>query len=112
MVDNNASIRADVEARKKAEEEVLKTAEEKDKAITSSFVYECLRANERGDGMLFAAKHRGKYLFDKTSLQWYAWTGHYWTRDKLENVFELVEVVAMQYLAESEKINEQIAKAR
>lgn len=100
---NIIDITEAVEARKAAEAEALGEQESKD-GITSAFIAACLNANERGDGTLFAARHRGKCVFDVTSEQWYYWTGHYWGRDKKLNVFELIEEVCMSYLEEAERI--------
>jgi putative DNA primase/helicase len=48
---------------------------EKDPA-PSPFVWNCLDCNELGDGILFAALNRGRFVFDATAAQWLAWAGH------------------------------------
>src|SRR3990167_9581413 len=107
MTDNNAGqdIREQVEERIKAEREAAQAeAKPKDDGIPTAFIEDCFNSNERGDGILFAALHRGKVIFDKTSELLYRWAGHYWTRDKLTDVFGLVEEVNMRYLDEAERL--------
>ena len=105
MEDNEQGIREQVEERIKTEQESAQAeAKPKDDCIPTAFIEDCFNSNERGDGILFAALHRGKVIFDKTSELWYRWAGHYWTRDKLTDVFELVEEVNMRYLDEAERL--------
>ncbi|NTV50954.1 MAG: DNA primase [Geobacteraceae bacterium] len=62
-------------------------------------VWKCYRANERGDGILFANNNREDYLFVKSLSVWLAWTGHHWEIDRMEKVFTGVRKVIEQYKA-------------
>ena len=63
------------------------------------FVKECLLANERGDGVLYATMHRGRYLYNTTPKdgQWLEWTGIVWRPDDFRASFGAVEFVALEY---------------
>lgn len=84
------------------------TKPEKDPA-PSAFVWNCLDCNELGDGILFAALHQGRFVFDATAGQWLAWAGHYWERDLTGKALAAVETVAMRYARETEAIDRQLA---
>jgi len=79
--------------------------------ITSRFVIDCLYANELGDGMLFAALHKDKYLYNKSSGAWLMWAGHYWQEDIMNNSLSAVETVALRYLDEAKNMVETIGEA-
>lgn len=110
---NENEIRQEVKARVNSEENALNTTRGNapEDTITSGFVYDCLMANEHGDGALFAALHRNRFLLNKTNTQWLYWSGHHWKHDILEQIYKGVEAVAQQYLAEAEKIGKQINEA-
>ena len=104
------SIRAKVKARVKKEEKQQqdkKDNESKDNnGITSRFVLDCLNANELGDGMLFAAIHKGKFLFNFSAGEWFFWGGHFWLRDITNRAQLEVESECEVYLEEAgEQIN-------
>lgn len=105
------NIHDEVAARVKAEAEALE-GEKKDDPITQSFVRDCLNANERGDGALFAALHRGKFIYNKTSGAWFAWRGHYWDFDVMGESQRAVEEVAVRYLTAADELTEKIVDAR
>ena len=79
--------------------------------ITPEFVHDCLANNERGDGILYAAVHRDRYLFVKSAQGWMSWNVHHWQIDKKDEHMTAVENVALTYLAEALKLNEPITKA-
>jgi len=68
--------------------------------ITSNFVMECLAANALGDGMLYAAIHKDKFIFAKHFDCWFAWDQHTWISDDLDWAVAAVENVALRYAAE------------
>lgn len=68
--------------------------------ITSKFVLECLDANELGDGLLYAALHKDKFVFAKGSESWYTWDHHSWRRDEMDQAIAAVENVALRYAQE------------
>lgn len=79
--------------------------------ITSGFVLDCLRANELGDGMLYAAMHQDRVVFAKNSQQWYVWDEHYWKRDDLDQAVGSVETVACRYAEEIHRLRKEISEA-
>ena len=109
-------IQAQVEKRVKEEAAEPEAAQKKkfgggdprdrDGKITSQFVLECLYANELGDGILFAAIHKDKFLFDNGA--WMSWAGHYWKEDIQGEALSAVEKVAIQYLSEAKNIGDRI----
>lgn len=68
--------------------------------INSQFVMECLEANELGDGLLYAALHKDKFVFAKGSECWYTWDVHSWRRDEMGLAIASVENVALRYAQE------------
>ena len=118
--DNIIDLAAEVEARRLAEAELLTPPAEK---TTSSggpddprFVLQCLEENERGDGKLYAALHRGKFVYvksrDEKSTAWFRWAGHHWEADKGDFHFAAVEEVALIYQREADKLRDPIKAAR
>ena len=98
-------ITEQVEARRQQEADELTAAEvEKPKKDTTGgpddprFVLNCLANNERGDGILFSALQRDKYVINKTNGLWYRWDQHHWEIDKLNTATTAVESVALKYL--------------
>lgn len=117
MTENNedsTDIAAEVEARIKAEEETLKAVEKKDDLITPAFVRECFDANRLGDGTLFAALKKGRFICNLSAKdEWLKWSGHYWEIDTYNARFsEGVEAVVAKYHDELERVTEEIKKAR
>jgi len=78
--------------------------------LDPAFVRQCLDANERGDGCLFASIHRGNYLYNTTPKdgEWYAWAGHVWERDEFRHALAAVEDCALEYQAQAEQLQQQI----
>lgn len=79
--------------------------------LPGRFVLDCLRANELGDGLMFAALHKDKLVFNKSTKEWLVWSGHHWERDWAGEAAKKVEAVVDRYLAESVAIGGQIADA-
>jgi putative DNA primase/helicase len=87
--------------------------------LDDEFVKGCLDANERGDGVLYATLHKGRYLFNTTPKDgaWLRWTGTVWETDDFRDALRAVEAVALQYeqraldlFAEASKLEEQGSK--
>lgn len=102
-----------VNARLKAEEETRQAdAPPKADDLPTAFVNDCLTANERGDGALFAALHRGRFVFNVSLDKWYFWKGHYWDMDMAEAMsMRAVEGVALKYLIAAEDLDKKIEEA-
>lgn len=117
--DKSKDYREAVEERVKKEAEVLAAAKEtkgtggdpQDEKITSKFIQQCLGANELGDGMLYAAIHKNKFLYNKSTGSWMEWTGHHWCDDIRAKSLAAVEKVALRYLEESQKVGNDIGLA-
>ena len=108
-------MRRKIDEAREAEEEMLH--QEKGpgggggSGITPGFVRACLYNNERGDGILFAALHREKYVHIKSTGQWLAWGGHHWQLDKADYSHNAVEQVALKYLEQAGLLKERIEAA-
>jgi putative DNA primase/helicase len=76
--------------------------------ITSDFIQSCLRANELGDGTLYAAEFRDQFLYCKNYNEWYEWAGHYWQRDVMNHSLAAVEKIVEHYLAEYKSVTRQV----
>lgn len=77
-----------------------------------TFVAECLEHNERGDGILYAALHRGKHVYNKTTGRWLSWNGHHWEDDILDQAHNSVEGVALRYQLAADNIAPELKGAR
>jgi putative DNA primase/helicase len=78
------------------------------------FVLQCLENNERGDGVLYAALHRGKFTCNKSKKDkpWLMWQGHHWQSDHMDRSMMAVENVALTYGAQASRISAEIAELR
>lgn len=79
--------------------------------LPSNFVMQCFRANELGDGVLYARLHRGQFLYVKKMSQWLRWTGHHWELDIMERHKAAVENVVRAYEAEAARLREELSTA-
>lgn len=104
-------IRQQVQERIQAEQEASAADGEKQE-LSSKFVRECLRANELGDGILFNALHRGRFVFAKSMDTWLVWQGHHWALDEMDEARASVENVVIKYLKEAERIKKEIQDLR
>ncbi|MCX5876628.1 MAG: DNA primase, partial [Deltaproteobacteria bacterium] len=109
------SMRREIEAARQAEEEMLggePTTGNGGDNVDSRFVRSCLYNNERGDGILFAAIHRDRFLQVKTTSQWLAWGSHHWITDKTDLCHDAVEQVAAKYYEQAHDLQLQAELAR
>nr|BDD48276.1 hypothetical protein 9 [Deltaproteobacteria bacterium] len=79
--------------------------------IDSKFVMECLAANALGDGILYAALHKDMFVFAKFYNCWFAWDGHSWIEDDLDEAVSAVEDVAQRYAAETQVLGKKLGEA-
>jgi len=94
---NIESIRQEVEERRIKEAGNKKKDNSDDEEKKSSFIKECLYANELGDGVLYADIHKGKFIYNKTTAEWLSWAGHHWQRDIEDSSLAAVESVSETY---------------
>jgi len=102
-----AEMQEQLEAMRQAENMLFSDDQLQSSAIDTAFIRSCLYNNERGDGILFAKVHQGKFVMVKNwgkSGTWLQWTGHHWKIDKKDEAHNAVEAVAQLYLGESIKI--------
>lgn len=66
--------------------------------IDKDFVLQCLKANELGDGMLFAQIHRDKFVYNHQAAEWLRWVGHHWEWDEEKFAEEAVEDMVDVYM--------------
>lgn len=87
-----------------------------DSELTPEFIQSCLEQNERGDGLLYATVHRGKFVYvksrDEKSKAWFRWAGHYWEIDKGDFHHAAVEDVALVYANAAIETTPQVADWR
>lgn len=107
-------LRAQVEARRAAEAAHLAEGTEPEKKDGGGgpddprFLAACLANNERGDGVLYAALHKGLFTYNKANGAWLKWADHHWVLDKLNEATAAVDRVALKYEAEAGKISQEI----
>lgn len=115
VADPVIDIRAKVEERKRQEAELYRDQEPTGGSgqppIDGKFIRQCLANNERGDGVLFATLHRGKFVCNlkerdatKDRGIWYSFNGVHWELDKRHLANNGVEEVAQLYYQESERL--------
>jgi len=113
---NIIDIRAQVEARRRAEEEALPPEEPKvgggQPPVDGKFVRQCLLNNERGDGVLLATLMRDQIVYVKRTQRWMVWNGVHWEDDKRDLSHAYVEQVASLYLREAERLTPLVTEAR
>ena len=87
--------------------------------ITPKFIRQCLKNKERGDGILYATLHRGRFVCNlkerdpaKDRGIWLYYNGVHWEMDKRFLAHEAVEDVATLYQQESEKLADLLDTAR
>ena len=79
------------------------------------FILDCRNNNERGDGIMYATKHRGKFVYvksrDEKAKAWFIWTGNHWEIDKADFHHAAVEDVALLYEREAERIKPELTES-
>jgi putative DNA primase/helicase len=105
--DGGQSIRERIEERRAAEDAVVggdSGHQDAGDGITSEFIQQCARSRQLGDGLLFAALHRGRYVFNKQTREWLVFNGAHWELDELDTVKAAVEDVIDVYDRERERL--------
>ena len=105
------NIKQAVEERVNAEAADI-VAPDAEHKITTDFVLNCLRSNERGDGILFVELHRDKFIYDNMRAHWLIWVGHHWDVDIMGQHYSSVENVALRYEAELPIIDKKVRDAK
>jgi len=101
------SIRERIEERRAAEDAVVggdSGHPDAGDGITSEFIQQCARSRQLGDGLLFAALHRGRYVFNKQTREWLVFNGAHWELDEMDTVKAAVEDVIDVYDRERERL--------
>jgi len=111
-LDDIDALQRAVEERVEAEEKELSGDDEQtESGLTKRYVRHCLRANEVGDGLLYIALMRGRFIYNTSAGEWLHWSGHYWQRDTKDLSGAAVEEVAVEYLKAADGLNEMIKDA-
>lgn len=113
MAEKPIDIKKAVEARKRkaAETHPPKKPGGNGSGVNSKFIIECLNANEMGDGMLFAALNKDRFVFNKAAAEWMIWEGHHWDVDYLNRALASVETICGSYLSEAHNLVDLINQA-
>lgn len=106
--DRIESLRHQVEDRVRDEEALYPDPAQNNGKIRSAFVRQCLRANELGDGLLYAALLRNRCLYNNFYHEWLWWTGHRWARDEMGYASAAVEEVVRRLFEEIDEVNKEI----
>ena len=109
MSDQTPDYKKMVEARVAEEAADLKEQPAEPEKLSITFLLTCLRGNRVGDATLYAALHRGKFVYVKLWGRWLKWAGHHWSED-IDNECALaaVERVCEEY----SRILDEYEKAR
>lgn len=91
---------------RKNEEASTQTYQIAPKEVTTERILEYLGENEWGDARLFAESFEGQVLYDCSEKAWYLWHGHYWKKDSIGRVRQLVSgYLGAVYLKASASLN-------
>ena len=82
-----------------------------DGGLPSNFVGACLRTNQLGDGEMFKALHRGRFVFCKNMQTWLKWDAHHWVEDTMDDAMACVDDVADAYENEAKELRMRSVKA-
>lgn len=96
MSDAKKDIKAKVAARVQEELASAPPAKKKEQKLPLDFLMQCLRHNRIGDATLYAALHRGKYVYVKLWGRWLYWSGHHW----MEDIDNLKALAAVDYVCD------------
>jgi hypothetical protein len=76
-------------------------------------VLDCYRKDEWGDALLFAYLFEGQCVYDHMEKAWYLWQGHYWKRDEVGRVRQLVSgPLASVYLKVAADLNARLGEQK
>jgi putative DNA primase/helicase len=103
-------IRRQVQDRVKEEAEKFPPKDKEESKVTSEFISQCLRENAKGDASLYAEIFRDKYLYCKGMKEWFAWAGHFWKLDIMDEAITSIEEVAVKYLEEYKTTSTKVAE--
>jgi len=80
--------------------------------LEHDFVKECLDANERGDGCMYASLHKDFFRYNVTPKdgEWLVWSGNVWNVDNTRRSLASVESCALQYQAAADELTAQIER--
>ncbi len=74
-------------------------------------VLDCYRKDEWGDALLFAYLFEGQCVYDHMEKAWYLWQGHFWRRDEVGRVRQLVSgPLASVYLKVAADLNARLGE--
>jgi putative DNA primase/helicase len=71
--------------------------------LDDRFILSCYHANQLGDGELYCALFKGKFIYNNTKEHWMVWREHYWSKDTMNESIIAVDTVAQQYLGLADK---------
>lgn len=80
--------------------------------LDGKFIKQCLDANERGDGVLFATLFMDRYVQNVTPRddEWYAWQGNVWAPDDFKSAVNVVEKCTLEYQRLAEELHVEIER--
>ena len=81
-----------------------------DGVVTPKFIRDCIHAGELGDGILFAALLKDRYVYNSSAREWLVWGGHAWARDLHESVLGATEIVVDGLLDATIHVSKDIAE--
>lgn len=107
--DNLEDIRKEVQERVDQEAaEYPEKAETSNGRISSRFIKQCLLANELGDGILYAAVQKDRFLYSNIAREWMKWEGHHWAEDIMQCALACTEDVVDRLHEETYELTKQI----
>lgn len=93
------------------EEAAYPMPESSNGTISSKYIDQCLHAGELGLGLLYATLQKERFFFNNATQTWFAWQGHCWIRDVMEESLAGVEDLVDRLLEETDKIADWINTA-
>ncbi len=107
--DINENIAAKVKERVEQERSEFGDTDTNREKISRSFILQCLKENQHGDGMIFSKLFHNKFLYNHNIKNWMIFEDHRWKVDVLKKHLTAVEAVASVYLQESIRVESEIA---
>ncbi len=107
-LEKNAELEKMADAVSKRAEELL--PKETRPELDLVFIRQCLEANERGDGVMFATLFKDLFRQNVTPKddEWYSWDGTVWTPDYYRSAINAVEECALEYQRASDTLKAEI----